>query len=68
MTSAIAVGQHQHDERGMTTAEYAAGTVATVSFVGVVISILQNEEFRNALWTIVKFIIQLIIALLNGGN
>ena len=68
MTSAIAVNRRQHDERGMTTAEYAAGTVATVSVVGVLISIFQNDEFRRILWDIIQYIIQLIFHLLGGGS
>ncbi|MDR1768564.1 MAG: DUF4244 domain-containing protein [Propionibacteriaceae bacterium] len=50
----------QRDDRGMTTAEYAVGTVASVSLVGVLISILGNEEFRKALWALVKVIFSYI--------
>ncbi|MDR1710876.1 MAG: DUF4244 domain-containing protein [Propionibacteriaceae bacterium] len=42
------------DERGMTTAEYAVGTVASVSLVGVIISILSNDQFRELLFTLIK--------------
>ena len=67
MTSALVVNRRQHDERGMTTAEYAAGTVATVSFVGIIISIFQNEDFRNSLWTVIRYLIELVLKLL-GSN
>ncbi|WP_425308037.1 DUF4244 domain-containing protein [Ammonicoccus fulvus] len=45
------------DERGMTTAEYAVGTVAAVGFAGVLIKILTSEEVR-------EIILQLILALI----
>jgi Protein of unknown function (DUF4244) len=31
-----------HDERGMTTAEYAVGTVASCSFAGVLLKLLSE--------------------------
>jgi Flp pilus assembly pilin Flp len=54
------------DERGMTTAEYALGTVATVSFVGVIISILQNADFRAALWGILEKLFSFIANFISG--
>lgn len=44
-------------QRGMTTAEYAVGTVAAVTGVGVLVSIFQNDAFR-------KFLEELVMALL----
>ena len=35
----------RHNERGMTTAEYAVGTVATVSVVGVIIGMPSTAAF-----------------------
>ena len=57
----------RRDQRGMTTAEYAVGTVATVSMVGVLIGILSNPEFSRILWEIVKAIIQVILRVVTGG-
>jgi hypothetical protein len=51
----------------MTTAEYAVGTVATVSMVGVLIGILNNPEFSRILWEIVKAIIQVILRVVAGS-
>jgi hypothetical protein len=45
-----------HDERGMTTAEYAVGTVASVSIVGVLIGIISNPDFQRLLWELVKIV------------
>ncbi|MGV8910611.1 MAG: DUF4244 domain-containing protein [Propionicimonas sp.] len=59
-------GRHR-DQRGMTTAEYAVGTVATVSMVGVLIGILNNPEFQRILWEILKAIIKVVISAITGG-
>lgn len=56
----------RRDQRGMTTAEYAVGTVATVSMVGVLIGILNNPEFQRILWEIIKAIIQAILRAIAG--
>ena len=57
----------RRDQRGMTTAEYAVGPVATVSMVGVLIGILNNPDFLRILWEIVKAIIQVILRVVAGG-
>ncbi|HEY3546722.1 MAG TPA: DUF4244 domain-containing protein [Propionicimonas sp.] len=57
----------RRDQRGMTTAEYAVGTVATVSMVGALIGILNNPDFSRILWEIVKAIIQVILRVVAGG-
>lgn len=55
------------DQRGMTTAEYAVGTVATVSLVGVLIGIFNNPEFRDLLWQIIKALVEAVIGAIAGG-
>jgi len=60
-------GHARGDQRGMTTAEYAVGTVATVSMVGVLIGILNNPDFSRVLWEIVKAIIQVILRVVAGN-
>lgn len=55
------------DEKGMTTAEYAVGTVATVSIVGVLLSIINNPEFRKFLLNLVEALLDLIIRFISGG-
>lgn len=57
----------RRDQRGMTTAEYAVGTVATVTIVGVLITILNNPEFRKLLGDIIAELIKLILSLISGG-
>ena len=57
----------KHDERGMTTAEYAVGTVATVSIVGVLLSIINNDGFRRFLLELIEAIIRVIIQMITGG-
>ncbi|MFZ0529062.1 MAG: DUF4244 domain-containing protein [Propionicimonas sp.] len=53
--------ERHRDQRGMTTAEYAVGTVATVSFVGVILGILSNPEFQKAVWDILKAIFSVVL-------
>ena len=42
------------DERGLTTAEYAVGTVAAAGFGGVLIKVLTSPEVRNLIWKVVS--------------
>ena len=67
MTDAQAKVGRRRDPRGMTTAEYAVGTVATVSMVGVLIGILNNPDFQRILWELIKAIIQVILRVVLGG-
>lgn len=41
-------------ERGMTTAEYAVGTVAATGFAGLLVALLSSEEVRDLLMQIVQ--------------
>lgn len=38
------------DDAGMTTVEYAVGTVAAAGFGGLLIRLLMSEEARNLVW------------------
>ena len=67
MTDALAKMGPRRDQRGMTTAEYAVGTVATVSMVGVLIGILNNPDFQRILWELIKAVIQVILRAVLGG-
>ncbi len=53
---AIAAAWHRirNDERGMSTAEYAVGTVAAVGLGGLLVKILSSEEMRQLLWSIIS--------------
>lgn len=50
----------KHDERGMTTAEYAVGTVGAVTAAGALIWIFQEPWFRELLMAVIKAIILLV--------
>lgn len=49
------------DERGMSTAEYAVGTIAAASFGTVLLKILTDEQVREALLRIVLKILEAIL-------
>ena len=42
------------DERGMTTAEYAVGTVAAVAFAGVLLKVVSSPAVQAALTAIIS--------------
>lgn len=48
------LAQFVSDERGMTTAEYAVGTVAAVGFGGLLIKLLTSPEVQQLLFTIIQ--------------
>jgi uncharacterized membrane protein YccC len=42
------------DDAGMTTAEYAVGTVAAVGFGGLLVKLLTSPEAQQLLWAIIQ--------------
>ncbi len=58
--------RRRRDERGMTTAEYAVGTVAAVSFGGVLIKILTDENLRNLILRILVWILETVSGVVMG--
>ncbi len=46
----------RRNERGMTTAEYAVGTLASVSIVGILLKIILSPEFQELLRTLLEWI------------
>ena len=42
------------DEKGMSTAEYAVGTVAVCGLGGVLIKLLTSEDFVKLLWQVLS--------------
>ncbi|MFZ9987232.1 MAG: DUF4244 domain-containing protein [Candidatus Nanopelagicales bacterium] len=40
----------RREDAGMTTVEYAVGTVAAAGFGGLLIRLLMSEEARNLVW------------------
>jgi hypothetical protein len=47
------VARIRREDAGMTTVEYAVGTVATASFAGLLIKLLMSEEARNLIWGLI---------------
>ena len=45
---------HDHDERGITTAEYAVGTVAACGFAGVLYKLLTSEAVTELLADVIR--------------
>lgn len=48
-------------QRGMTTAEYAVGTVGAVTAAGTLIWIFQQEWFRKLIMAFIEAIIKIIV-------
>jgi Flp pilus assembly pilin Flp len=44
----------REDEQGMSTAEYAVGTVAVCGLGGVLIKLLSSDKFAELLWTVIS--------------
>jgi hypothetical protein len=49
----LAVRLHE-DEQGMSTAEYAVGTVAVCGLGGLLIKLLSSPEVFNLLWQVIS--------------
>ena len=43
----------RREDVGMTTVEYAVGTVAAAGFGGLLIKLLMSDEARNLLWSLI---------------
>lgn len=43
----------RREDEGMTTVEYAVGTVAAAGFGGLLIKLLMSEEARNLVWGLI---------------
>ena len=42
------------NEEGMTTAEYAVGTIAAAGLGGVLIKLLMSQEVQDLIWKIIQ--------------
>lgn len=42
-----------HGEEGMSTAEYAVGTIAAVAFAGLLLKVLTSDQVRQALMDVI---------------
>ncbi|MFM1966735.1 MAG: hypothetical protein RL134_2460 [Actinomycetota bacterium] len=48
------VARIRREDAGMTTVEYAVGTVAAASFGGLLIKLLMSDEARNLVWGLIS--------------
>lgn len=48
------------DDAGLTTAEYAVGTVAAAGLGGVLIKLLTSDTVRNLIWELLKSALQTV--------
>ena len=42
------------DDKGMSTAEYAVGTVAAAGFGGLLVKLLSSPDVQELLWGVIK--------------
>ncbi|MGV1037231.1 MAG: DUF4244 domain-containing protein [Candidatus Nanopelagicales bacterium] len=43
-----------HDDQGMSTAEYAVGTVAAAGFGGLLVKLLSSPDVQDLLWNVIQ--------------
>ncbi|MDR1791358.1 MAG: DUF4244 domain-containing protein [Propionibacteriaceae bacterium] len=60
------IRHRKSDQRGMTTAEYAVGTVATVSLAGGLISIIGQDWFQDLMKGIIDAIAKNLLGWITG--
>lgn len=48
------VARIRREDAGMTTVEYAVGTVAAAGFGGLLIKLLMSDEARNLIWGVIS--------------
>lgn len=48
-----ALARIRREDAGMTTVEYAVGTVAAAGFGGLLIKLLMSDEARNLIWGLI---------------
>lgn len=66
MAGKLVQAVRRHGQRGMTTAEYAVGSVAVATGIGTLISLFQQEWFRDLLKEIIEMIFKLIVGILGA--
>jgi hypothetical protein len=47
------IARIRREDAGMTTVEYAVGTVAAAGFGGLLIKLLMSDEARNLIWGLI---------------
>lgn len=61
LVASTALSPRRRDERGMTTAEYAVGTVAAASFAGVLIKILTDPSLRELIINLIRTLLEVFM-------
>lgn len=56
----------RHGQRGMTTAEYAVGSVAVATGAGVLVSVFQQPWFNELVKKIVEMVINFILGIVGA--
>ncbi|HAM45515.1 MAG TPA: hypothetical protein DCM67_10920 [Propionibacteriaceae bacterium] len=66
MAGKLVQAVRRHGQRGMTTAEYAVGSVAVATGVGTIITLIQQPWFQEIIKKLMELIIQIITEILGG--
>lgn len=56
-----AVARFAHSDEGLSTAEYAVGTVAAAGLGGVLIKLLTSPEVRDLIWSVLSKAFQALV-------
>lgn len=62
MVGRLVAAIRKQGQRGMTTAEYAVGSVAVASGVGIIVTLVQQDWFRELLKAIIKALFESIMS------
>lgn len=66
MAGKLVQAVRRHGQRGMTTAEYAVGSVAVATGAGVLITLFQQPWFRELVMKVLEMIVNLIMGILGA--
>lgn len=66
MAGKLVQAVRRHGQRGMTTAEYAVGSVAIATGIGTLITLFQQEWFQELLKKIIEVIFQVVLGILGA--
>jgi Flp pilus assembly pilin Flp len=61
------VAKVRRNQRGMTTAEYAVGSVAVATGVGALITLINQDWFKELLKALLKALFDVITSMLTGA-
>jgi hypothetical protein len=56
----------RHGQRGMTTAEYAVGSVAVATGAGALITLFNQPWFQDVLKTLIEVLVKVIQQMISG--